>query len=161
MKPILVQMSDRQWTLQAVHLACAMARSNQTTVILLRLTPARHPSYLGTEFGDTPPTYEEYKEIDEYAATAEDYGVEMCLQPMQYVNWLEAVSDAADQLDVETVFAHIPPGRIPYWHRFQKWNLKRQLAAAHRQLFTLDQPAGPADTLPTVIVTPAPVRSKS
>ncbi len=161
MKPILVQMSDKQWTLQAVHLACALARSNQTTIILLRLMPARHPGYLGTEFGDTPPTDEEHKEIDEYAATAEDYGVAMCLQPMQYVNRLEAVSDAADQLDTAIVFAHIPPGRIPYWHRFQRWNLKRQLSAAHRQLFTLDQQTDRPDSIPAVIITPSPVRSKS
>lgn len=161
MKPILVQMSDKQWTMQAVHLACALARHQQVAVILLHLMPARHPSYLGTPFGDTPPTWQESTDMRDYAATAEDYGIELRLQPMQYVNWLDAVSEAADQLDAAVVFAHILPGRIPYWRRFQRWNLQRQLAAAHRQLVTLDPTQGKPESLPAVTIRPAPVRSKS
>jgi hypothetical protein len=138
MKTILVQMSEKSWTMEALHLACALARNNASHVILLRLMPVHHPSYLGTAFGDTSPTNHERHEIAEYAATAEDYGVELSLQSMQCATTLEALVDAAGQLDVDVVFAHIHKSWLPYWHEFQAWQLRRQLSARHRQLFTLD-----------------------
>lgn len=152
MKTILVQMSEPAWTMQALHLACALARNNMAQIILLRLMPVRHPSYLGTAFGNTPPANHEHNEMDEYAATAEDYGVALSVQPMQCVTTLEALVDAADQLDVDAVFAHISKSWLPYWQAFQTWNLKRQLSAAHRQLFTLDTMPQEDEYVPAIMI---------
>lgn len=140
MNTILVQMSDTSWTMQALHLACALARNSSATLVLARLVEVQHYSYLGTPFGDSVPTPQEYDDIQEYAATAEDYGVEFSFRVMQCANRLEALADAADYLDSEVVFAHIPHSRIPYWPVIQTWLLKRRLAAGHRQLFTLARP---------------------
>lgn len=150
MKTILVQISEPAWTMQALHLACALARNNAAQIILLRLMPVRYPSHLGTAFGNTPPTDHERREMDEYVATAEDYGVELLVQPMQCATTLEAVVDAADQLNVDVVFAHIAKSWLPYWQAFQTWNLKRQLSSAHRQLFTVGGAAQEDEYVPSI-----------
>jgi hypothetical protein len=136
----------------AVHLACALARQSHARIILLYLTQVDHPSYLGTLFGHIPPTLQQYADIDEYAATAEDYGIEISLQIMQCITPLEALPDAAEQLRADAVFAYVPQSRIPYWQRFQKWMLDRRIAKAHRQLFILDRPQHNTDRLPTIVV---------
>ncbi len=152
MKTILVQMSEPAWTMQALHLACALARNNSTQIILLRLIPVHHPSYLGTAFGNTPPADHEQHELDEYAATAEDYGVALSIQPMQCATTLDALVDAADQLNVDVVFAHPGKSWLPYWQAFQTWNLKRQLSAVQRQLFTLDSVPPKDGYLPAITI---------
>jgi hypothetical protein len=155
MKTILVQISENHWTLQAVHLACSLARHDDAKIILLRLLPVYHPGYLGTEFVDSNPTPQEYKEIAAYHATAEDYGVSISFRQMQYVTALDAVVDAAEQINANVVFAHIPASRFYYWHKFLIWNLQRRLVAARRQLYTLDQPDEVEDQLTSIIVKPA------
>lgn len=152
MKTILVQISASRWTLQAVHLACSLARNNDARVILLRLIPVYHPGYLGTEFVDSAMTPQEYKDITTYSATAEDYGVMMTIQPMQYLTALDAVVNAAEQVKADIVFARVPASRISYWHKFQIWNLQRRLVPARRQLYTLDQSE---DQLTSITVKPA------
>lgn len=150
MKTILVHLSEPAWTMQALHLACALARHNAAHIILLRLMPVDHPTYLGSASRALLPTYQEYQILDEYAATAEDYGVALSVQPMQCATTLAALVDAADQINADIVFAHIRPGWLPYWREFRRWNLKRQLAAAHRQLFTLDSPPQQDDYVPAI-----------
>jgi hypothetical protein len=151
-KTILVQLSDHQWTMPAVHLASALARTMNAKIILLHLMPVPQPSYLGTPFGYTTPTQQQYADIDEYAATAEDYGIEISLQIMQCITPLEALYDAAEQLQADAVFAYVPESRIPYWQRIRKWMLQRRVAKGHRQLFLLDRPQHDTDRLPTIVV---------
>lgn len=152
MRTIIVQMSERHWTMQALHLACALARNNHAQVILLRLMAVNHPGYLGTAFGNRSVSGAEYVDIKEYAATAEDYGIEMSLCQMQCVTSLGALADAAEELDADVVFAHVPESRIPYWRRLQVWNLERRLS--HSQLFTLDKSHTPDDALSIIVEPP-------
>jgi hypothetical protein len=140
MEPILVQMATDEWTMQALHLACAIARNNDTQVALLRLIQLEHASYLGTCMGDRQPNHDEYQRLREYAATAEDYGIELTVQSMQCLTLLDAVVQAAEQLNAQLVFAHVADSRIPYWHQAQVWNLERRLHSEGRQLFTLEKP---------------------
>lgn len=160
MKTILVQMSESSWTIKALHLACALARNNTAQIILLRLMLVRHPSYLGTAFGNTPPTDHERHEMDEYAATAEDYGVELSVQLMQCTTTLGALVDSADQLNVDVVFAHVGKSWLPYWQEFQTWNLKRQLLVAHRQLFTLDTMPQEDEYVPAITIEAAHIAAR-
>lgn len=152
METILVQMSEKSWTMQALHLACALARNYSTTVTLLRLMSVGHPSYLGTDFGKILPTYYELDDLSEYAATAEDYGVELTIRSMQCVTTLDALVDAADQVNAGMVFAHIHKSWIPYWSAFQTWNLKRRLSAARHLLFTLDNTLQNTEYVPSITV---------
>src|SRR5262245_49691972 len=104
MYTILVQKADDNWTMQALHLACAMARNTGAEVALLRLMQVQHLSYLGTPFGNNPPTHQEQNRLKEYALTAEDYGVELTLHSMQCTTLLDAVVEAAEYLDARVVF---------------------------------------------------------
>ena len=152
MVTILVQMAEEKWTMEAMHLACALARGTGAQVALLRLIQVQHPSYLGTSFGNKPPDAHEYRRLNEYAATAEDYGITLDVHSMQCLSTTDAVVDAAEQLEAVILFAHVAPSRIGYWRRFRVWNLGRRLAAKHCQMFTLDQPIGFIEWMPTITV---------
>ena len=157
MSIILVHMSEPHWTLQAIHFACALSRNIGADVILLRLIQVNHPGYLGTEYGDRLLTMREERLLAEYAATAEDYGVALTYCQMQCATALNALADAADHVDADMVFAHIPPSRIPLWRDLQIWTLWRRLAGSGRQLFTLDKPLPTSEQLPTITARPAHV----
>jgi hypothetical protein len=151
---ILVQLSNRSWTMPAVHLACALARNTHAKVILLQLIAVDHPIHLGTGSASALPTADEQAAVENYAATAEDYGIEMTLQPMYYSTVLDAVVQAANDVNADAVFAHVPDSRIPLWHRFRTWMLERRLAASHRQLFVIERPDQTVDRLPSITVKP-------
>ncbi|MBL8134740.1 MAG: hypothetical protein JNL42_22965 [Anaerolineae bacterium] len=140
MATLLVQLSDRSWTTEALHHACALARQMQVTVTLLRLIPVRHASYLGTDLCSLSPSAQEEADLSEFGATAEDYGVECVVQPMQYLDELSALADAAELLDAVVVFARAPVRRRTWWNRLQMWSLKHRLAAFGSRLVTLEQP---------------------
>src|SRR5258708_6356199 len=140
MYTILVQMAEEKWTMEAMHLACALAHSTGAQVALLRLVQVQHPSYLGTSFGNRPPDKTEYQRLKEYAATAEDYGAGLTIYWMQCLSSLDALVEAADNLDATIVFAHVIPTWLPFWRKFQVWSMKRRLITNRRQLFTLDEP---------------------
>ncbi|MCC6905436.1 MAG: universal stress protein [Anaerolineae bacterium] len=140
MDTILVQLSEHEWTTQALHLACAIGRHAEARIHLLRLMPVRHLSYLGTPLGDTPIPTEEWQRLKEYGRIAEEYGVDIQLHPMQCVSTLDALVDAAEQLDADVVFAHIPEAALPFWRQLRLWKLERRLKASRRQLFTLERP---------------------
>jgi hypothetical protein len=137
MKTIMVQMSDNQWTMEAMHLASALARNVGGEVVLLHLVLANNPGLLGWDIA--APTPKELRQCEVYAAVAEDYGVEFCVQPMQYISLSEALAQAVELLGVHFLFANISRSKVPFWRYFQLWNLKRQLGECH--LYTLTEEA--------------------
>jgi len=149
---ILVEMAQAEWTMQAMHLACALARNMDAKVALLRLVQVEHLSYLGTAFGNRPPDDQEYRNLQELAATAEDYDVELTVFSKQCFSPLDAIAEAANHLNASLVFAQVPDSRIPYRRKVQIWTLKRQLWGRNRQLFTLDQLPGTIEWVPFVTV---------
>jgi hypothetical protein len=147
---VLVQAAEAHWTTQAMHLAAALARNEGGQVALLRLVPVQHLAFLGTPLGDRSANGQEYEDLKQYAATAEDYGVELSVYTMQCYAPLEAVAQAAELVDAQVVFASVPPSHIPYWQRLRTWRLAHKLN--HRQLFTLDQPADFNNWVPSITV---------
>ena len=135
MKTIMVQMSNEQWTMEAMHLASALARSTQGKVVLLHLVLANNAGLLG--WGIPEPTDEEQHFLEEYDTVAEDYGVEFCVQPMQYISLTDALAQAVDSTGASILFANIPDSRIPFWKQFRFWNLKHRLHNC--RLYTLDE----------------------
>lgn len=150
MKVIAVQMADRAWTTQAMHLACSMARNTGSQVVLLHLMLVNTPHLLGFGLVGDRPSRDEDKMIQEYATIAEDYGVEISLQLMQYSSFMDALVQAAEQLDAAAIFARLPKPSVAVLHKVQLWNVKRQLSAQGRQLYTLEQPEG-AETAVTAV----------
>lgn len=146
---LMIVMNDHAWTLSAVHLACAMSRRDQTNVILVKMVPVRHPLLLGTAAGTLNFTAEDEAALADMAATAEDYGVPLDMKVCQYANFWHAVVDAAEQLRVTAVIAHIPASTIPYKQQIRRWLLHRQLARQGQLFITLD------DLTPSLTWTPS------
>jgi hypothetical protein len=140
MKTILVQMADREWTAQAVCLACAMARKENARVLLLRLVYTQHPGWLGTDYQQLGMTLDEWDALKSYKEMAAGSGVELIAQPMQYNTLIDALAQAADEVNALVVFARVPQSRIPHWRGLQLFWLENHLHAARRQLYTLDTP---------------------
>jgi hypothetical protein len=160
MQKIMVQVADRNWTLSALHLACALARSMDAEIALVKMVPVQHISWLGTEFGYQNLTVGDHDELIAYQATAEDYGVPLHTEMFQYMTLPDAIADAAEYFGAQVVFATLPKSALPYWRRFQLWNLRRRLARQHRQFYTLDRPrdTSATDWTPSILVRAAEKR---
>ncbi|MBZ0288787.1 MAG: hypothetical protein K8I30_14310 [Anaerolineae bacterium] len=152
MKKIMVQVTDKAWTLEALHLACAMAHGGNMTITLVRFMEVGHPSYLGTDMGYIAPTPQEYRDLQDYQAAAKDYGVELEVRSMQCLAPLDVVAQAATELEADVVFARLPETIIPYMRRFRLWNLRRVLSGQDCQLYTLDKPVTTHEWVPAVTV---------
>jgi hypothetical protein len=152
MKKIMVQVTNKEWTMEALHLACALARNSDTVITLVRFMEVGHPSYLGTNMGNRAPTPAEYQELRDYQATAEDYGVNLEMRSIQCLSPLDVIAQAAEELEATVVFARVPESAIPYWRKFQIWNLERTLKGQQCQLYTLDKPADVTEWVPSVTV---------
>lgn len=147
---IVVQISDRQWTMQAVHLACAMARNTESTLVLLQLWPVTNAGLLGTGIGVDTASARNALEFEEYETIAEDYGVPLSVQPMECESPIEASVQAATQLQASALFIHIPERRIAFWRPFQVRHIERRLAAFQCRLYLCDRPDQNASWLPSV-----------
>ncbi|MEO8613009.1 MAG: hypothetical protein ABI690_34265 [Chloroflexota bacterium] len=152
MKKIMVQVANKSWTMEALHLACAMARGGETSITLVRFMEVGHPSYLGTDMGKIAPNPQEHQELRDYQETAEDYGIELDVYSIQCLSVLDVVAQAANELEADVVFARIPASTLPYWRKFQIWNLGRSLKGQHCQLYTLDKPAEATEWVPSITV---------
>ena len=142
MNTIMVQICDLEWTHQAVHLACAMARNQEAEVALVRMVPVQQMTWVGTDLARIPMSQEEHQLVDELQATAEDYGVKLSLRDMQYFTLKEALVEIAEALASTVIFATLPVSSLPYWRQFQMWSLQRQLNRRGCHLFTLEQTEG-------------------
>ncbi len=155
MNTIMVQAAKKRWTLQAMHLACAMARNTHAKVVLLHLLPVNNVLLLGSPLGMEPTTMEERQAVKEYTSVAEDYGVELELIPFQYESLVDAVAQAAEEVDASVVFARLPEGGFQLWRRYQAWSLQRQLQSQKRQLCTMVEPTRQGEHVPAVRLNPA------
>jgi hypothetical protein len=152
MATIMVQMTDGERTLEALHLACALAHAKQDTVALVKMVPVQHIGLLGTELGFMNLTDADCKEMADFEAVAKHYGVEVEAHPFQYATLAEGVAQAADYVDARIVFASLPTSVVPYWYRVQCWILRRQLARHDRQLYLLERDSGSAHWSPAILV---------
>jgi hypothetical protein len=146
MKTIMVQMSDKQWTMEAMHLASALARNSDSKLVLLRLVLATNPGLLG--WGVPLPSVEEQRQLQECATVAEDYGVEFCVQPMHYISSSEALAQAVELFEIDVLFANIPRSSIPLWQKFRLWNMKRLLGNCCLYTLTEEQPLRIKEPIP-------------
>jgi hypothetical protein len=155
MGTILVQLSDREWTIKAMHMACAMARSTEENVTLLHLMSVVNPKLLGTVFGVPSLSAQELEMLDDCERIAEDYGVCIGLQPVQYESLIPALVQAVEHTKASIVFADLAVSVFPVWKRFQDWNLRRQLASLGCELVMLEQPTPALEWVPTISYRPS------
>jgi hypothetical protein len=124
---MMVQIASRAWTLEALHCACLIARNTGDTIALVKMVPVYHHSWLGTEWGYMSLNRQEQKDIRDYQATIEDYGLPHILSVFQYNTWVEATAQAAQQNRADRVFAQPPTSWLPGWDKVRAWSLQRLL----------------------------------
>ncbi len=147
---ILVQFGEAQWMIRAMHLACAMARSNDERVLLLVLNRAPSPFLLGADFCIPNPTARELALLDDCAQIADEYGLGLTLQPMQYDTLGGAIVQAVTECEAAAAFVQMPHSWIPFADRVGRWSLQRQLQACGCKLVLIDPPSRADDWLPSI-----------
>jgi hypothetical protein len=130
---IMVQIADREWTLEALHAACLLARNTSAKIALVQMIPVQHPNWLGTDWGYLNVTAEEKDAFEDYQATIEDYGLECVPTLFQYATWAEGTLQAAEHVDAQTVFAPKPHSLLPIWTRFQVWMMQHRFTQQGRK----------------------------
>ncbi len=155
---IMVQITDRGWTLAAMHFACALARQSGAEVALVKMAPVQHVGWLGNDLGYLRLTATDRQDMSDYTTITEDYAVRSSTHFFQYATLPDAILEAAVYLDAQTVFAILPRSVLPYWRRFQMWRLRRSLTRQRRVFYTLEQPdnAWP----PSILVGPIEEKSR-
>jgi hypothetical protein len=158
---VLVVLGELEWTLRAIHLACAVVRSSGGQVVLLQMVPVRHPSYLGTDLAYLDFTPEQQERVSEYRHLTSTYGVGFSVCVFSYDVYPSSLVDAAEQLGATTVFAGFHRHRIPGWDALEKWWIKRALSHHHRDLCTLEPPDGEEGWIPQLTLVPSPFKVPS
>ena len=131
---IMVQVANHKWNKQALYYACTLARRGVSKIVLVKMIPVQHIAWLGTEFGNLNLTNVDRIELEDCAATVEDYGVEYSTLVFQYATLPDALLDAADYVQANVVFATLPCGLFPWWDRLRSDTLRRQFAKHQRVL---------------------------
>lgn len=120
-----------------MHLACAMARNTHSRLVLLHLMEVRSPYLLGANVGVMPPSKSELEAIADYNMIAEDYGLEVRLQRMQYESFTDALIQLVELTRPAVLFADVSDGVFPFWRKLLLWNLRRHVTELGCQLYTL------------------------
>jgi hypothetical protein len=144
MSTIIVQATDQSHTLTALRAACDLAYNNQYDIVLLKLVPVNHPSWLGTDdWGYLNLTQQDQESLREYGRYAESCGVKVEVCCLQSISTVDALVGAAENVNAQIVFAHVPHTIIPFLHHWQIWLLRRGLKQRQCQLYTSDDAAVP------------------
>lgn len=139
----MIQMRDRAWTLQALHLACGEARNGDTKLVLLRFVPVTYLRWTG-KGENMELSREERDDLDEYCQTAEDYGVDLDFYQRQVHTLDSAIPETAEMIEASVVFANLPHSKIRPWRAFQMHQLEHRLKEQHCQLHTLESASSDA-----------------
>lgn len=137
---ILVITGERNWTQRAVHLAGAMAREADAAVVIFRMVRVAHLEYLGAGAREALLPYDEYDALNEYAVTAEAYGVPVSVELFEYSDYVGGVLSAAESRTAVAIFAPAPSAIVGPLARFRLWWMRRSL---RRPLYTLGDTDGP------------------
>lgn len=149
---IMIVLGEPGWTNQALHLVCAIGRRQNVAIVLTKMIPTVHPQMLGTAAGYLQFTAQDEQDLQEYAATAEDYGVKFTIQLCQYANYLRGIASAAQQLQVSDVLAYIPANRFAKWQQLQTWWLRQLLHRQKQVLHTLEQNENVLEWTPALVL---------
>lgn len=145
---VLVQVADTKWTVAAVEAACKHAREEGGQVVLAKMLPANYLNWLGIEASEYRLTESDCDDILIYEGIAGRYGVPISTKVFKYENLEDGIADAADEVNADTVIAHVPGSPIPFLHHLPERHLDELLEAHQHHLYTVEQPAAPVDWIP-------------
>jgi len=137
---VMVEMGSLRWTVEAMRAACPEAKRIGGTIVVALLMPESHCTLAGID----PETYtfslDEQKELREYQAIADMHGVELKSRAFAYQELAQGIVDAADTLDAQIVYAHLPATLLPFQHQRQVRHLAKELESHHHELRNFEAP---------------------
>ncbi len=145
MKPILLVISNPEWTHKAMHLACQLANNTKSPLVLLDFRLTHNVGGLG-QGAYQHPNYQEHFALRDYHLIAEEYGLEVTIQPVEYESFHDVMIQIVDEFDGTVVFAQPPKSIIPFWSQFTLWQLQHELAKMNCRLYTLENERDTAET---------------
>ena len=134
---IMVQIADREWTLEALHAACVLGRKTNAQIVLVYMLPVHNVRFLGTTWGNLNFTPEQQDDFADYQTTVEDYGLDYTPVVFQYATWVEGTLQAAEYVKADIVFAPEPHAQLKLWRQFQAWMMKHQFVEQGREWITM------------------------
>jgi len=155
---IMVVLGRPEWTLPAIHLACAVVTDCGGQVILLQMVPVRHPTHLGTDLGYLDFGPEEQREVEEYRHVTSTYGVGFSVCVFQYMAYASGLVDAADRFEATAVFARLPRRLVPWWGALERGWVRRALSHRRRGFYSLEPPEGEPVWTPYLTLVPPSAR---
>lgn len=135
---VMVQMADVRWTTAAVEVAARRAKEIGASVALVELIAAERLTWQGIEASEYQFSSSERENIKGYRAIAARYGVPVSVHVVKYESLTDAIAQAADDLDAESVFVTLPHTLIPFLHERQVLQLNHLLEEHYHHLFTLN-----------------------
>jgi len=135
---VLVLVGERQWTWDVLHNACVVARQRGGRVVLMQMVRVQHIAHLGAVVGCAPPDEYDLADLQAYADTAADYGLDYDVQTYQYYDAFGAIAEASSQAGASVVFARLPASIIPFWSECRFEVLRQRLA--HQGIELHDRP---------------------
>ena len=138
-KIVVCASGNEVWTLQALHLACTLARDTQATLELIKMVPVQHPGWLNSDFGYMNFTYSDEERLAAYQQIAEDYSVLLSICLFQYSDLADAIGQAVEESEAKTAFATLPPYQSTWWRKFQLYRLEHKLKKHGCTVYTLEK----------------------
>lgn len=136
----LIEIAEREWTMNALHDACSAARINGDKIILLRMMHVNNPGFLGSEYAYLAPDRQEMGDIHAYETLIEDYGVQATLSNIQYITRVECLIEIATAKQASVLYAKPAASWLGWWTRWQQRRLNNGLISAGITLVTLQAP---------------------
>lgn len=131
---IMVVTGEHAWTMQALHLAAAMAHETGASLLLVERVRVARLEYLGAGLREALLPYDRLTALHAYSAAIRDYGIEVAVAPYEYTDYVGGLISAVEQVAPLAVFAPAPAGWLPFVAAARLWHLRRVL---RRPLYTL------------------------
>lgn len=137
---LMVQMEDHKWTTAALHEACQEAQKSSAKVALALLLPQSHCILANIDPAHYIFSETERDELTAYRAIAANYGVNLEVHVFAYNKLREGILEAADALQADTVWTHLPGAFLPMEHDRQVHQLENMLESHRHHLRNFEPP---------------------